>query len=820
MKKNPPMIVEKERFSLTDRRFYAVQGRLPEGSLVTARLAGQKIPVRIEKDPPVGLMERLRPGETPSGERVRVWVALPEELPRSGHLTLTASFDGEKKRWFRIAAAALRKKQNEPPYFIEEDTVLPEGNTLVIRGWIASTEQAAAILYDRNRQKLPVTFTWEVRSDVSEMYDEAQVYPKCGFYTELKNPPGGYVYLALRTRDGRTAVHPIGTGRTEALLCKAEKYRQKGMDYLRWNGVGALQKKVAEKIWERKNLPPKYDRWYREHMPSEKVLQMQRNTAFSERAPKISVIVPLYRTPLDYLEQMVESVRSQTYSNWELCLSDGSGAFSPLEDTLKKYAEEDPRIHVVRNEEPMRIAQNTNAAIQEASGDYLAFLDHDDMLTPDALFEVAKALDASPEIRIVYSDEDKMSVRRDRFFEPHFKPDLNPDLLRTVNYICHLFVVRRDLVLKTGLLRPEYDGAQDYDLILRCTEQTDQILHIPKVLYHWRSHEDSTAENPESKRYAFEAGRRAVQDHYARLGIPARVLDGEWPGLYRTWYLWNEKPLVSILIPNKDHRKDLERCICSIEEKSTYRNYEYIIIENNSTQKETFAYYEELRKKYANLWVVTWDGPFNYSAINNFGASFAKGEYLLLLNNDTEVISPEWMEELLGYCMRQDVGAVGARLFYEDNTIQHAGVVLGFGGVAGHCFVQQPRESTGYCHRIICAQDYSAVTAACMMVKKAAFEAAGGLTEELAVAFNDVDFCLKLKKAGYLVVYNPYAQLYHYESKSRGLEDTPEKRERFRREIQTMEERWPGVFTEPDPYYNPNLSLYSQDFSLKRKFEE
>ncbi len=820
MKKNPPMIVEKERFSLLDPRRYAVQGRLPENSTVTAVLAGKELPAVIEKNPPLGLMERLRPGEEYEGERIRVWVILPEVLPSYGSLTLTASFEGGKKRWFRIKASDLRKKQKEPPYFIEEDTVLPEGNTLVIRGWIADTERPAAILCDGNRKKLPVTFGWELRSDVAEMYDEASVYPQCGFYAELKNPPGGYVYLILRTKDGRTAVYPIGTGRVEAVLGKVEKYRQKGMEYLRMNGAAALQKKLAEKIHDRRNLPPRYDRWYREHRATEKELQQQRESALSERAPKISVIVPLYRTPLPYLEQMVESVRSQTYSNWELCLSDGSGAFSPLEEVLKKYAAEDPRIHVISGEEPLRIAQNTNAAIREASGDFLAFLDHDDMLTPDALYEVAKVLEAFPETRIVYSDEDKMSVRRDRFFEPHFKPDFNPDLLRTVNYICHLFVVRRDLVEDAGLLRPEYDGAQDYDLILRCTEQTDRIRHIPKVLYHWRSHEDSTAENPESKRYAFEAGRRALQDHYKRLGIPARVTDGEWPGLYRTRYLWEEKPLVSIIIPNKDHRGDLERCIRSIEEKSTWRNYEYIIVENNSTEAETFRYYEELKKQLPSLRVVTWDGPFNYSAINNYGASFARGSYYLLLNNDTEVISPEWMEELLGYCMRPDAGAVGARLYYEDNTIQHAGVVLGFGGIAGHCFVQQPRESTGYCHRIICAQDYSAVTAACMMVKKEAFDAVGGLTEELAVAFNDVDFCLKLRRAGYRVIYNPYAELYHYESKSRGLEDTPEKRERFRNEIRTMEKRWPGVFTDPDPCYNPNLSLYSQDFSLKRKFEK
>ena len=391
-------------------------------------------------------------------------------------------------------------------------------------------------------------------------------------------------------------------------------------------------------------------------------------------------------------------------------------------------------------------------------------------------------------------------------------------MLCTVNYICHLFVVSRKVIEKVGGLRSEFDGAQDYDFVLRCVEavKDEEICHIPKILYHWRCHEDSTAENPESKLYAFEAGRRAVQAHYERTGIHAEVFKGEYLGLYRTKFIRDHDPLISIIIPNKDHIDDLKRCMESIEQKSTYKNYEYIIVENNSTDSATFEYYKKLEAENPKVHMVYWDGVFNYSAINNYGASFAKGEYLLLLNNDTEIINPDCLEELLGYCMRKDVGAVGARLYYEDDTIQHAGVVIGFGGIAGHCFVQQKRGTTGYCHRIICAQDYSAVTAACMMVKKSAFDAVGGLSEELAVAFNDIDFCMKLRKEGYLIVYNPYAELYHYESKSRGLEDTPEKVARFNKEIATFEKKWPEILKNGDPYYNPNLTLKSQDFSLKR----
>ena len=327
---------------------------------------------------------------------------------------------------------------------------------------------------------------------------------------------------------------------------------------------------------------------------------------------------------------------------------------------------------------------------------------------------------------------------------------------------------------------------------------------------------NSVAANPESKAYAYEAGCRAIQEHYRRVGIEAEVEMTKHPGWYRSHVKIQGEPLVSIIIPNKDHIDDLKRCMESIEQKSTYKNYEYIIVENNSTDSATFEYYKKLEAENPKVRMVYWDGVFNYSAINNYGASFAKGEYLLLLNNDTEIINPDCLEELLGYCMRKDVGAVGARLYYEDDTIQHAGVVIGFGGIAGHCFVQQKRGTTGYCHRIICAQDYSAVTAACMMVKKSAFDAVGGLSEELAVAFNDIDFCMKLRKAGYLIVYNPYAELYHYESKSRGLEDTPEKVARFNKEIATFEKKWPEILKNGDPYYNPYLTLKSQDFSLKR----
>jgi GT2 family glycosyltransferase len=375
-------------------------------------------------------------------------------------------------------------------------------------------------------------------------------------------------------------------------------------------------------------------------------------------------------------------------------------------------------------------------------------------------------------------------------------------------------VVRRTVADRAGLLRKDFDGAQDHDFIFRCCEAAEQICHIPKILYHWRCHMNSTAANPESKLYAFEAGRKAVAEHYRRMGIPARVEHGQFYGLYKTVYEWEEEPLISIVIPNKDHIEDLRKCMASIEEKSAYRNFEFVIVENNSTEKETFDFYDSIKQK-ENVQVLYYEGEFNFSRINNFGVSHANGEYLLLLNNDTEIINRDCLKELLGVCMRPDVGIVGARLFYPDDTIQHAGVVLGYGGLAGHTFIGCSRYDNGYFSRIICTQDYSAVTAACLMIAKADYERVGGMSEDLAVAFNDIDFCMKVREAGLLVVYNPAAELYHYESKSRGIENTAEKVERFNSEIETFSARWRKQLLAGDPYYNVNLSLNRSDFGLR-----
>ena len=806
--------VVRERFHLSDRTQYIVQGHWPKDAVMEAYLDQHKLKVSVKENENVSALERFKDPDKMQGTQVTATVQIPENLEEYHKFVIYEKFPDKKHVWFSITAGELDKKRDKPQVYFEEESA--EQGTVRIRGWAIAPKPVTVRIFDADKKPVAAEIQRTDRVDVNQLFEEAQDPGKTGFFSEITNVSGKCLYVVFYAGEKKT-VHVVPLRKADILAKKVEKYVEKGIRYWKSQGVAALAEKVVTKGKNVRQGPPSYQKWIRHHLPDRNELEKQKKTSFGYR-PKISFVVPLYKTPEKYLRRLTESFQEQTYSNWELCFSDGSGAQSPLTELLKELTAKDNRIKYVSHEEPLQISENTNSAIEIATGDFIAFADHDDELTPNALFECVKAINEKPQTLVIYTDEDKMSMDGHKFFQPHFKPDYNPDLLCTVNYICHLFVVSRKVIEKVGGLRSEFDGAQDYDFVLRCVEavKDEEICHIPKILYHWRCHEDSTAENPESKLYAFEAGRRAVQAHYERTGIHAEVFEGEYLGLYRTKFIRDHDPLISIIIPNKDHIDDLKRCMESIEQKSTYKNYEYIIVENNSTDPATFEYYKKLEAENPKVRMVYWDGVFNYSAINNYGASFAKGEYLLLLNNDTEIINPDCLEELMGYCMRKDVGAVGARLYYEDDTIQHAGVVIGFGGIAGHCFVQQKRGTTGYCHRIICAQDYSAVTAACMMVKRSAFDAVGGLSEELAVAFNDIDFCMKLRKAGYLIVYNPYAELYHYESKSRGLEDTPEKVARFNKEVATFEKKWPDILKKGDPYYNPNLTLKSQDFSLKR----
>lgn len=602
------------------------------------------------------------------------------------------------------------------------------------------------------------------------------------------------------------------------LIKKLNLYNiKKGIKYLQHFGVKEFLIRLSDRI-EPEEVP--YAPWYEAHRAKAEELERQRRRKWNNPVT-VSIAVPLYKTPEKYLREMIASVQQQTYSYWELCLADGSPEDEMLRKVLQEYESSDDRIKIKYLEKNQGIAGNTNAALSMASGDYIGLLDHDDLLAPDALFEVAaavekerKRLGKSPDM--LYTDEDKISGDGREHFQPNLKPDFSPDLLRSNNYICHFLVVAKDLWERVGGIDSRYDGAQDYDFILRCSEQAEGICHIPRILYHWRTHAESTADNPISKQYAYEAGRRAIEAHLVRTGLSGEVSCKKDFGFYRVRYAVAGEPLVSIIIPNKDEKETLKKCLDSILERSSYRNFEIIVVENNSKTEEIFEYYKEIDGR-NGIHVVYWDREFNYSAINNFGIRHAKGDYLICLNNDMEIINGDWIEEMLGHCQRKGTGIVGARLYYPDNTVQHAGIIVGLGGIAGNIFVGLKRSHTGYMHRESLQQNLSAVTAACMMVKREACEAVNGFEETLAVAFNDVDFCLKVREAGYLIVYDPYAQLYHYESKTRGAENTKEKVERFQTEIEYMRSRWITILKEGDPYYNKNLSLSKWNYSLRYK---
>ncbi len=593
--------------------------------------------------------------------------------------------------------------------------------------------------------------------------------------------------------------------------------------FLYWKHFGT--KEFMNHLLERmepEDVP--YGPWFAQHKANDDVLKKQRNNP-PRNGPKISILVPAYHTPERFFVQMLESVRHQSYENWELVIAD-AGASEAQEHQKKGakrsrtvaelsavYAEEDKRIRYVALEKNYGIAENTNLALEAATGSYVGFLDHDDFLELDALYEIANAV-VEKGADLLYTDEDKVTADRSKYYQPHFKPEFNLDLLRSNNYITHFLVVKKTLAEKAGGFDPSMSGAQDYDFIFRCTEKAEKIVRVPRVLYHWRTHEASTADNPLSKTYAYEAGARAIEGNLRRMGHEGKVEHLQDFGFYRVRYPVVGEPRVSVIIPNKDQVDALTSCVESLLDTG-YPNLEIIIVENGSSERSTFEYYRKLSQM-EQVKLVRWKKPFNYSLINNYGVRFATGDYLLFLNNDVRgSISTDWLTEMLGVCMREDVGAVGARLYYPDNRIQSAGIVVGIGGIAGSMFVDLPRGRGGYLHKSAIMQDLTAVTAACMLMKREAFERAGGFEKELTVAFNDVDLCIRVGQLGYRIVYDPFAELYHDESRTRGPEDTPEKVRRFQDEIEYFRTHHLKLLKDGDPNYNPNLSLKKWNYSLK-----
>lgn len=553
--------------------------------------------------------------------------------------------------------------------------------------------------------------------------------------------------------------------------------------------------------------------------PTPEQIQAEKETRFAKMV-KISILVPLYNTPMQFLEEMIGSVLAQTYENWELCLADGSDdTHAEVGRKCMEYAAKDSRIVYHKLEKNEGIAGNTNRCYELATGEYIGLFDHDDVLHPSVLYEYVKAINEK-QADYIYCDETTFQGNSiDNMITLHFKPDYSLDNLRANNYICHFSVFSRELLEGTELFRSGFDGSQDHDMILRLTSNAKNIVHVPKIMYYWRSHKASVASDINAKPYAIAAAKGAVADHLTRCGFKNFEIRSTkaFETIFEIKYEILAEDKISILIPNKDHVTDLKRCIDSIKSRSTYANYEIIVIENNSTDDLTFQYYETLKGD-ASIQVVTYEGPFNYSKINNFGARHANGKYLLLLNNDTEVITKNWMEAMLMYAQREDVGAVGAKLLYEDKTIQHAGIVLGLGAhrTAGHTHYKVNYENLGYMGRLCYAQNVSAVTGACLMVKKSLYDAVGGLDESFEIALNDVDFCLKLREKNYWNVFTPFAELYHYESASRGIDvEDKEKAQRYDAECAHFKKKWEKVLAAGDPFYNPNFSLDHSDYSLK-----
>lgn len=697
------------------------------------------------------------------------------------------------------------------------DSIFVKNGKIFATGWAVSsvTENEIEItVTDEKKTPVDVIVTWAARPDVGlAKYGDPKA-GHVGIFLEIPFHGQHLVTVYFKEKNAQGNVISEQSLPLNPALIAARKFlKESKAQYV------STKKSL---IWLKKKLTGNeyadYDTWLRIMRVSRQELFAQRKTKFSY-APKFSVVVPLYHTPAKFLKDLVRSMMYQSYANWELCLVNASPEDVHLTSLLENWAMRDKRIRVIRLEKNLGIAQNTNAGIAASTGEFIAFLDHDDFLEPDALFCYADALNKDKTIDVFYSDEDKTDEYAAHYFYPHFKSDFNIDLLHANNYMCHFLAVRKSLVDTVGGLNEKFDGAQDYDFVLRLTENTKKIYHCPRILYHWRCSNQSTAANQGNKMYAIHAGKAALNAHYKRIGWNARAQEGAVDGWYQTKFTLKEEPLVSILIPNKDHTDDLDVCLNSFFERADYQNYEFIIIENNSVLPETFAYYEKIEKEHDNVKVVYWEAGFNYSAINNFGFKFAKGDYIMLLNNDVELITSDIFQSMLGFCMRPEVGIVGAKLLYNDHTVQHAGVLVGAGGLADHVFKGIHEDDPGYMGRAISSQDVSAVTAACLLVKRSVYEEVGGLEDEFQVAFNDVDFCLKVRKAGYLIVYDADVKLFHYESKSRGMEDTTERFIRFGNEMMLLNSKWDILSTFVDPYYNPNLS-YLEYYKINHTIKE
>lgn len=696
--------------------------------------------------------------------------------------------------------------------------------TIKITGWAESAGELKLSVY-AEKKELEYKADYFTRADMVSRYFEGELNRNCGFELTVEDTDVRSIRITSESGGRRGSIGVVvnrassGQQRRSVRLAedKRNDYITRARNYIAMYGMKRFIVKAVGKLTG-KSIKDPTNIYFNKINPNEARLKEQRDYKFASNY-KFSILIPVYRPDVKFFTLMLDSIVAQTYDNWQICLADGSGDGYTVENVVRPYIEKygEDKVKYIKLENNLGIAENTNAAMRMADGDFIVFGDHDDELHPTALFECMRELERYPQADFIYSDEDKIIEATGHHTEAHFKSDLNMELLRTNNYICHLSVVKKSLADKVGVLYTQFNGSQDHDYVLRCVEKAECVRHIPRILYHWRINDNSTAKSASTKTYANTAGVNAVSAHLKRMGIDGEVKNGVAPGFYDIRYKLTEKPLVSVIIPNKDHLDDLTRCLESMENVNNYHNVEYIVVENNSVLEDTFEGYKELEKKYGDKFkLVRWDGMFNYSAINNFGARYAKGEYILLLNNDTSVIEPDSLRCMLAQCQRAEVGIVGAKLLYDDDTVQHAGVIIGYQGVAGHAFTGIGDDVYGYFARAVLSQELSAVTAACLLTKRSVFDEVGGLDESFEVAFNDIDYCMKVRAAGYKIIYDPHAKLHHYEYKSRGAEDTGKKQERFGGEIMHFIDKWRAALIAGDMYYNPNLELVGELYTIKK----
>lgn len=695
-------------------------------------------------------------------------------------------------------------------------------NNLTVTGWALNLDSKSSPEISINNQNQVLSFKIQrlLREDVNQIY-ELDPAVLAGFEIKLEGiQKKKKLEIRFLSEDTQTCKsewidlakkHPLIPG-TEEKLARLMIKVNKGISYLKRNGIRSTIQRV--KIEKTRNQSS-YASWLErtEHFDFEKIKAEINKFQYQ---PKISIAMPVYNVEEEWLRRCIDSILIQDYMNWELCMADDASTDPKVKELLNKYSNSDERIKVVFRAENGHISEATNSALELATGEFVALLDNDDELPRIAFYEVVKALNENQELDLIYSDEDKIDMEGNRS-DPSFKPDWSPDLLLGTNYISHLGVYRRTLLNEIGGFRKGYEGSQDYDLVLRFTEKTtgERIKHIPKVLYHWRMLPTSTAVDQSTKGYAFEAGLRAIQDALIRREIKGYATHGRANGLYDVYYDIESEELVSIIIPTKNGYKDVKRCVSSIIEKTTYKNYEIIIADNGSTDEKMKELYDLFSQQLEEHFrVVEIDIPFNFSKINNIAAKEAKGKYLLFLNNDTEVINADWLKLMVSFGQQERVGCVGAKLLYPNNTIQHAGVILGLGGVAGHGHYGYPHGDLGYFGKLALNVDYLAVTAACLLMKKQDFDAVSGFDEDFTVAFNDVDLCLKVKELGRDNVWLHEAELYHFESQTRGYDDKGKKKKRFAQEKEMMEIKWSELI-ENDPFYNPNLTRDIPNFSYR-----